>query len=87
MSSFESLILSKVSLFVEVVEEVEEHGGLGLHESVVALVELVLQTLLVTVRGYSQHLSPQTVVLAVRVPKDVGRAYIIILRLKESAYQ
>lgn len=68
----------EVSLLMEVGEEVvEEHGALGLKEGVVALVELVLDGLLVAVGSDGEHLSPQAVVLAVGEPEDVVGTYFM----------
>ena len=64
----------EVALLVKVVEEVEVDGLLGLHKSVVALVKLMIDGLVVSVGGDRQHLSPQTVILAVGETEDVSGA-------------
>ena len=61
----------EIRLFVEVAEEVEEDGLLGLDEGVVALIELLFYGFVVSVRGNREHLSPEAVVLAVREAEDV----------------
>lgn len=72
---------------MKIAEEIEIDWGLGLHESVVALIELVLQALLVAVRGDSEHLSPQAVVLTVREPEYIRGAYTQIEMRFRFTYQ
>jgi len=54
---------------------VQEHGGVGLGECVVALVELIVSGLLVSIRGQGKKLSPEAVVLAEGVCKQAVFAY------------
>jgi hypothetical protein len=49
---------------------VQEHGGVGLSERIVALIELVVSGLLISVGGQGEKLSPEAVVLAVGVRKQ-----------------
>lgn len=60
---------------MKVVEQVEVHGRLGLHEGVVALIELLLHCLVVSVGGDGKHLSPEAVILAIRETEDVVISY------------
>ena len=64
-------VRSIVSVFMEVIEEVDCCGGLGLHVGVAALVEVHLFTSEVTFRCHGKRLPIETIGLAVRPVENV----------------
>ena len=56
---------------MEIVEQVKVNRWLRFYERVVALIELLLNSLVVSVGSDREHLSPQAIVLAVRETEDV----------------
>lgn len=55
---------------MEVLQQVQLHWILGLHEGVLALVEGLLRVSLVPVGGQAHHSSPESIVLTVGVAKE-----------------
>ena len=47
------------------------HCSLGLHERIMALIKLIFNSFLISVRCDGKHFSPEAVVLAVGVTEDV----------------
>ena len=67
-----SLGLSEIRLLVQVLKHVVQvHGPLGLHESIVTFIKLLFNSFLISIWSYSEHFSPNAVVLAVGETEDV----------------
>ena len=47
------------------------HSSLGLHERIVALIKLMFNSFLISIRCDSKHFSPEAVILAVGETEDV----------------
>lgn len=56
---------------MKVSQYIKEDWLLGLYESIVALIKLLLNGLVISIRSNCEHLSPEAVVLAVREAEDV----------------
>ena len=67
--------LSEVSLFVEVCEKVEMNWLLRFNVCIVALIKGILQALLISLWGNTQHASPCSIIFTVRESEDVVLAY------------
>ena len=47
------------------------HCSLGLHEGIMALIELIFNSFLISIRCDSKHFSPEAVVLAIGKTEDI----------------
>ncbi len=60
---------------MKVIEQVEVHGRLGLHKGIVALIELLFNSLVISIGSDGKHLSPKAIILTVRETEYVVLSY------------
>lgn len=72
---------------MKVIEQVEVHGRLGLHEGIVALIELLFNSLVISVGSDGKHLSPEAIILTVRETEYVVLSYQKYICEKKCHYQ
>jgi hypothetical protein len=77
----------EVTLFVKVVQQVKVHGRLGLHKGIVALIELLFNSLVISIGSDGKHLSPEAIILTVRETEYVVLSYQKYLCENKCHYQ